>query len=211
MFFLLVPRFEGSIVEGFARAVVSLFAPPLLATKTPALNSCISNTCNLIENNRLYPLHSQHLQKTGGRGHKPVPRSDHTRKPIPFTQLQFARPQLLSFDKSPRTEGYTHPHWSNQSPVPFDPHSSPLQPTEHRSWITSVLCVSSAHSASPRYLFLFLRSPLACPPKPQRRRKAFLPNPLPPQPPLLPLPHTNSRETRILPTAIHSTHEVTFQ
>jgi len=144
MFFLLVPRFEGSIVEGFARAVVSLFAPPLLATKTPALNSCIPNTCNLIENERLYPLHSQHLQKTGGRGHKPVPRSDHARKPIPSTQLQFPQPQLLSFDKSPRTKGYTHPHRSNQS----------------LRALRSTLFPSSAHGPQPTGQILFPRSPL---------------------------------------------------
>ena len=68
MLALLVPSFEGSIVERFAREGVSSLAPPLLAPKTPALNPCISITCNLIENKRLYPLYSQHLQKTGGGG-----------------------------------------------------------------------------------------------------------------------------------------------
>ena len=115
MLALLVPSFEGSAVEGFARAVVSPFAPPFLAPKTPALNPCIPNTCNLIENNGLYPLHSQHLQKTGGGG---IYRSlGQTTPANPFHSHNSNSPNHNSFPliNLQKTKGYTHQRSSDQS------------------------------------------------------------------------------------------------
>ncbi len=53
--------------------------------------------------------HSFTYAKTGGRGDIPVPRSDHACYLIPFRQLQFSQPQLLSFDESPRNQGVYPP------------------------------------------------------------------------------------------------------
>jgi hypothetical protein len=57
-----------SIVEGFARGLVSLHTPPLLGRKSFQAKPRVSISSKLIDTKGLQVLYFGHLRKTGGRG-----------------------------------------------------------------------------------------------------------------------------------------------
>jgi hypothetical protein len=57
-----------SIVEGFARGLISLHSPPLVGRKPFSVKSRVSISLKLIEIKGFQLHYFGHLRKTGGRG-----------------------------------------------------------------------------------------------------------------------------------------------